>query len=742
MASANQKLLLSSGPSYNDKKTYFHRLQSSDSRRQALEALGKGIAQVSDKNALIELRGFFYAAGDDSAKFEQWLPNMARGYGDSVSQRLLLNYTDQLSDAEATAAFAAMRSDQTFSDIIVELGKRAEALADSDPRLARLAQLLELAIAQTGGHADWVSGRGKGALDTAASKLALAASATAQSRMTYFHKVRAPDQRRVVLEALIKRVTDLGDRAALIVYLDFFAFAAADSAPPYEVWLPQIAYRGVDTIAGKLFSGFDFQLDSAKQVFHGISGDQTRRDVLNVVRKQVAVVKTKEGMSDLASFFAFALSDSATRPSWVREGAAGGLDDTALAALTQFELTEDEASRYFSEVQSDQTAATVLRTLGRKMERNRDSYPVLLQTRMLFEIATRTLGRRSDWVVSSAWGALENASARLIKKPNVDGDEMIRLFKTLRNDQTRADVVNYWRGKITHGYNDKPSLLQLARFFDAATQITKEQVNGDWVVDATAFGASEITAKILRLFPVFEGSFAIEATCEEGGTGCGAGFLDTMIVMNSLTNDALQVSFLHSGTGTAAFAFSSVAATRGATSLDAMADSGTLSKMHVDYDPETGTVDGWIDNSDRLGKIRIHGAQMRSPVEVYDGQAERIAFSVEVGDKLVFPKTVPELDVRGTYDKYPVRLRVRSLSANGETVIGAILTFTTVKNIQIAFQRGTYDPATGVLVLTGQRPNGARVKLVLGMRDETGSTLEGISFGAQAKEFHEIHVSQ
>ncbi len=740
LGTASLALVASPTTSIEDKKTYFHKIQSDQGRREAMDALGKTIAPVLSKDALVALRGFYKFAAEDSSKSEAWLPEMARNWADTISVRLLTDYA--LSSEEATYAFHEMRSDQIYSDLIVALSKRADDLAETDAALPRLGQLFEIAIAQSTGHPDWVVNRGHGALDSLAKKIALAKDSTVDTRMAYFHKISGSNDRRIVIEALTKQVDDLKDRAALIDINRFFIYAAADSAS-FEAWLSEFARRGADAISLRLFNGYELSLDEMKTYFHQIASDQTRRDLPLELRKRIPGIQDKAKLSELNQLFLFAIQDSAARPGWIAEAAAGGADECSSAALLRFELTDEEAQAYVRQIQSDSSGWSILRALVKKMEKNRDSYEALLQLRGIFDVAVQELGTRSgekwDQLRGSFFGALENASARIIRKPVVDADEMIAMFHTLRSDELRKDVINYWRGKIGHNYNDKTSLLALAKFFNAAKRDVIATGNIDWVIGAAENATREISVKIGSLFPVYEGVFEIESTCPDHT--CATGFLDTMVILNSLTTyDGLQVNFMHGDTGTPAFTFSAVTTSMGGTTFDGMIEAGGLSKMHLEYDVVTGSVTGWIKNSDRGGQIQLTGRQRHSPVDVYDEQAAYVT-----NDKPTFPTALPEIKAKGTFDTMAATLSVRNLTANGITVFGGLLKFDAYPKLKVNFQQGSYNSKSGMLVLVSTQPSGSRMKLILGTKFDpvTGEvSLTGTSFSSSSQKFHDMQFNQ
>lgn len=733
----NLKLVLSKQVPYEKKLEYFSLISGVDSRRRALEELSKLAADASSKSELLKLRDFFKAAARASEKFDAWLPNMALNFADSATQKLILSLetpADELPDT-----FKSIRSDQVFSDIFETLTKRAAQLPETDAVLPKLVELFEAGIAQTGGRAEWVRARGSAGLDQISIKLSTAAHSTVEEKMLYFSKIKSVDNRRLVLESIIETAKKLQDKQALAKLNSFFIFAAKDSAS-YEAWLAGIARRGADIISERLFLEFELTWSEAREYFHQIASDQARRDVVVAWRKRYENEKRRDVLENYNQFFLFATRDSASAASWVREASIAASDELARILLTEHQLTSGEARALFRQIQGDQTTFNILAILYKQAERNRDSYEKLRYLNTIFNAGVLEIRNDPQGPLWRAVAGLDYVNSRMIKKSVIDANEMIELFKVVRSESVRSEIVAYWRGKIRRSYNDKASLLGLARFFHAAEVDSIEKREGDWISAAARFAQQEVTAKLALFAPVFEGVYEVTATCNRKACE-GAEFIDRLVLINSQTSDGWMAVLMHGETGNNAFAFPNLEISRGGSAFDGMLNAfGLLSKIHLDYDASTRQITGWIRNSDRSGVITLAGIQRKSSVEAYDRQAARLKTQ-----SLSPPEKIGDFKMRGTFGDKQGTLYVRTLTQGDTRLITGVLVFDLMPQHRIPYQVGHYNPKNGILTLVGTRDSGARLKMVLGLHAHpSGTKLEamGVGFSSQNQAIHDIYFSE
>lgn len=725
------KLALSDEIKVTEKIKYFRRVSGSDQRRAILERLAPRIEQQTDKAAIDQMFAFFNDAAEESKTYDSWLPNMAKGYADAALKKLLTSF--ELTNAEAQLAFHNLRGDQTYSDILVSLDSKGGQLDETDPKLEALSAFLDIAIAESVGRADWVTGRAKGAQDTVSAKLVSSPVTSIEKKNLYFRKITSSDKRRKVLESVIRLVGSVNSKEQLADLSRFFLNAARDSSQ-YEAWLVRIAQGGADTIAEKLFNNFTLSPEESNQYFARIQGDQVRRDVLNVIRARFEFETNKQKLLEYNTFFLFAANECTKNPTWVQESAFRGVDEIASLLLTKFELTREEMQTFFHQIRGDQSMANVLSFFKKRAEQNRDSGAILLQLSEILEIAVSESTYRADWVLGGAEATLEYVYGRLLKQSVVNADQMIRIFSRAKFENIRNEVLNYWRGKIRRSYNDKASLLGLAKFYRAAEIDAIAKHNGDWILASARFGGSELMRKLGYLFPVFEGVYDVRTSCSGS---CGSNVINSVVMLNTLTNDGWQISFMNSASGTTAFTFSGLEISAGGTVFEGMLNMyGTPTKMHLEYDIDTRRIRGWILNSDRVGPINFSGIQKTSTVSIYDDQA-----ALASSGNLNVPQSIPYLEARGHYGDRDATLVVRSLTANGETIIGATMRF---DRFRVQFQLGNYNPRNGILVLLGTQPTGARIKLTLAtrVRPDGRIDLSGVAFSAQNQSFNAVSFSQ
>lgn len=297
-------------------------------------------------------------------------------------------------------------------------------------------------------------------------------------------------------------------------------------------------------------------------------------------------------------------------------------------------------------------------------------------------------------------------------------------YTQLRGEDARYSILTFWRDRISQ-YEDKTSLLELMDFFSQIGTISRASGNSDYLSRDARGAEDTITNRIVQLYPYFEGSYRVAVTCDDSGMGgalpiyCQTGFINRLVIMDTLGPGRLQVSLVNSQTGTTLYTFTEVLLSEGGTAFTATgAPSGISSQLRLVMDRHTGRLSGTIRNTDTLSTLRIEGELEQTPATVYDLQA---------ANPNVDPVTADALNrsYQGRFSNRDVTLTLLSF---GQGQFGATMAFADVPGYRLRFQFSRFYSKLGILVLVGSQANGSHLKLTMYFRP-VGNRLEVTGMG-------------
>jgi hypothetical protein len=201
--------------------------------------------------------------------------------------------------------------------------------------------------------------------------------------------------------------------------------------------------------------------------------------------------------------------------------------------------------------------------------------------------------------------------------------------RDIKGESNRFSLIGFWKERVKT-FEDKQSLLELIELFGQMGAISKADGDPEYVVREARSGEELITARIVQLYPYFEGTYRIKTQCTGLTPGdpqpsyC-KGQLDRLIVMDTLSMDGVQISLAVSRSANRLFRYKNVVISGGGTTFEGLSNpaSGSISQLRLVLDKASGKISGWIKTGDTLGTLEIEGTLETTPAQVYDRQAER-----------------------------------------------------------------------------------------------------------------------
>jgi hypothetical protein len=331
-------------------------------------------------------------------------------------------------------------------------------------------------------------------------------------------------------------------------------------------------------------------------------------------------------------------------------------------------------------------------------------------------------------LVAAARSLYATAYNSLAKYAPLDATAISGYYAKVPDENLRYDIVRFWHERI-RDYDDKTSLMNLIDLFEQMAVISTRDGNSGYIANDARSFEDQISSKIVQLYPYFEGTYEVAVTCEQDAgvpaSACGGGFIDRLVIMDTLANGGhVEISMANHATGTMVYAFSNVIMSQGLSLFEATdTPFGVPSQLHVKLDRATGTITGWVRNTDTQSTLHLTGKLLASPAQVFDAQAanpNREALAVE---KL-------SGSFKGTYAGRNVGFEVMSF---GQDRYGATMSFDDLPGYRLRFQVARFYPKLGVLVMVGAGANGAHVKLTAYFHQVEGGKLmvTGLGFTDQ-----------
>jgi hypothetical protein len=341
---------------------------------------------------------------------------------------------------------------------------------------------------------------------------------------------------------------------------------------------------------------------------------------------------------------------------------------------------------------------------------------------MLKEVTANVSGQ--EYLVREAQGLYADMVMGLAKYSPLNGGELAGYYQQIAGEDSRYAILIYWHGRIKD-FDDKDALLQLLDFFGRAEKISRDAHDSDYLAREAHADQDTITSRLVQLYPYFEGTYKITVKCtiasgESAPAYCQDGFIDHLVIMDTMGGAGIQVSLSNAASNTLMYAFNNVVLSEGGSVFEGQGSpSGVLSQIHLELDRSTGTVTGTVRNSDSLSTLQLEGKLDASPTAVYDFEAraaKQAPLKAEALSGLY----------KGQYAGHPVTMTLVSFGADQ---IGGTMSFDDQPNYKLRFQASRLYSQMGILVLVANTSSGAHVKLTAYFgKTDAGFAVHGLGF--------------
>ncbi len=260
--------------------------------------------------------------------------------------------------------------------------------------------------------------------------------------------------------------------------------------------------RGVDNIAStalqKLATAEGTSIDELMGYFKDLTSDGVRLLVLQYWRGKIAAATTQAALVELNRFFVFAITATASNESWVHEQATGGADDISARMLTQFLETLSRADKiaYMKSIQNPQIRYNITDAWQRGATAWVGKNDLLLDLNAVLLAAVVDAQGRPDWVGNSAQYALNAVNQILLQRDLNDPEGFAKLFGQITANDTRYNVLNYWRAKIGTMSASPDQARRLNQFLQLALMLTAS--NESWVQAAATAGIDDLAVAVIN----------------------------------------------------------------------------------------------------------------------------------------------------------------------------------------------------------------------------------------------------
>lgn len=334
---------------------------------------------------------------------------------------------------------------------------------------------------------------------------------------------------------------------------------------------------------------------------------------------------------------------------------------------------------------------------------------------------------KSEKIVLDALNQLSSiSSVRIAKYSELDAATLIDLFKALAHEKDRFEVLQWWADKIKN-LEDRSSLLELAHFFAATKKISAELEDDEYVVELSKQNEQAASKKLFRLQPIFEGVYTAQVTCETQ-VNCAATRIDRIVIMDTFIGDNLEVNLIASKLRTHIHRFQNVTTINGGMTIEGVSrssSSGSLAKLQLDYDLDTGSLKGYVQTADEkllVSAMPIAGASL---IRLFNRQLEQ---------PVPLKKEIFEHAYKGTLGGKKISLRV---SVFADDQVGATLGVDELPQYKLRFFAGRFFPKTGIVMMVSNPAVGGNLKMVLIAHKSENSYspvpyfFEGITFNSE-----------
>ena len=150
-----------------------------------------------------------------------------------------------------------------------------------------------------------------------------------------------------------------------------------------------------------------------------------------------------------------------------------------------------------------------------------------------------------DYLAREAHSLYGDMVIGLAKYSPLNATVLAGYYSQLSGESNRYAVLLYWKGRISD-FEDKDSLLALLDFFGKAEGISRDSGDPDYLAREAHGDQDTITARLVQLYPYFEGTYKIHVTCsiasgEDVPMYCQDNFIDRLVIMDTMGTNGIQV---------------------------------------------------------------------------------------------------------------------------------------------------------------------------------------------------------
>ena len=166
------------------------------------------------------------------------------------------------------------------------------------------------------------------------------------------------------------------------------------------------------------------------------------------------------------------------------------------------------------------------------------------------------------YVVREAVSLYGDVLMGLAKYSPLDAAKIGSYYAQIVGESARYEVITYWTARIAE-FEDKDSLLQLLDLFGKMAAASNAAGDAAYLARATITAQDVITKRLVQLYPYYEGTYKISVHCdiaagEDVPAYCNDGFINRLVIMDTMSSTGLQISLANTETSTMLYTFSNV----------------------------------------------------------------------------------------------------------------------------------------------------------------------------------------
>lgn len=705
--------------SIQDNTFYFGQISNSDLRADVVRRFTSFSADSETPARLLEIRAVLHSLLSASwAGIDNWV----RALLIEALQRIALTLSMIPSQSGETliAVFPELSENNLNSVIRFWMGQanQTSTLARAQEIHSYVTAALNSVTAQnTTANSEWIPRSLREAQISILARILTGPFVLSQQQLKqYFHGITSASGRGDVLDQWNIRIRNIRQNQELLFWREVFLYARDDSAS-FEPWVSDKARFGLDVIGLQLIRQSTSTLEHFSDYFSDLGSDAR----VAALQFWVSVAQSTSDATRLQAinqFFLGSIRACQTSPEWVLREAQASANISASRLVTAGRLDIAESLIFYNQITAQQSKTNVLNDLLTEFLRLQSAdRNESLNRRIFIHNFFRESIAASRGLEDAAGVAHANfitTAVRLAQRPQIQADLMLSYFYSIDTDQARMNVLSFWQSRIRR-YNDRNTLLELARFFYLAGINARQQLSSDEVINASRSSENEVNAKIVADNPFFEGTYELETR----DASLAVQPITRLIIMNEYSAEGLTLALVNHDTGRTIFQFTNAQVSHGFTRFEALQATGAraLSHILIDFNPQNFTIRGRISNSDSAQDFTFNARRTRTFDDLSTTRQRTVSERIAI-DRLMrswhgmVGGNVCNLTIRN----FPELPGNRSTPSN--RILGS-LTFQNAPNLPFYFRTGFYDDRTGRISLLGNMPGGTgTLKLIMNINTQ------------------------